>query len=403
MVLPWTGFVRKVLAAVQSGPVSGAGPISRSSSFAVLLGGNVEVNVFGSTCGELADEMKRRYGKGSYHAKILYRGIFKQGAASLAEVRSAGFPGSTAFAERLRADVRFPSCRIVDSREDEAIKYGVALADGRCIEFVIIPSRNRATLCVSSQVGCRMGCKFCATGRMGFVRNLAVEEIVWQVHAARFALGRRVDNIVFMGMGEPLDNFANVTQAVRVMNDQHGLDIALRRVTVSTAGHADGIRNLAAANLPNLRLAVSLNAAEDRLRSSLMPINRAYPLARLKEELLAFPLGRDSVIFVEYVLLAGINDSIESARRLASYLEGLSTRVNVIAYNPGGAQAYTAPPPEQVERFRGWLASRKIFVRVRRPHGRSVMAACGQLGASLPRCPLAGQELTAKVAEKDGT
>jgi 23S rRNA (adenine2503-C2)-methyltransferase len=264
------------------------------------------------------------------------------------------------------------------------VKFASELLDGRIVESVIIPAGGRVTVCVSSQVGCRMGCTFCITGGMGFARDLTPEEIVWQVHAARFTLGRRIDNVVFMGMGEPLDNLDNVIQAMRVMNDQRGLDIALRRMTVSTAGHAEGLRKLALLDKKTLRLAVSLNAADDALRSTLMPINRKFPLSRLAKQLRSWPLARDGVVFIEYVLLAGVNDSSEDARKLIRYLDTLPpVRVNLIPYNGGSRRSYAAPEPDQVRRFAGWLADARVFVRVRQPHGRGIMAACGQLGASL--------------------
>ncbi len=195
------------------------------------------------------------------------------------------------------------------------------------------------------------------------MRNLTAEEIVWQVHAARFRLNRRIDNIVFMGMGEPLDNLVNMTQALRVISDQRGLDIAPSHITVSTAGHADGIRDLATLKIRKLRLAVSLNASNDELRSSMMPINRRYPLSRLKQELLAFPVGKDGIIFIEYVLLKGMNDSRGHARELASYLSGLPVRINVIAFNPFGSTPYTAPGQERVQQFCDWLADEGLFVQ----------------------------------------
>jgi 23S rRNA (adenine2503-C2)-methyltransferase len=206
--------------------------------------------------------------------------------------------------------------------------------------------------------------------------------MIWQIYAARFLLDRRIDNLVFMGMGEPLDNFDNLAQALRVISDQRGLDIAHTHITLSTAGHADGIRKLAALRLRKLRLAVSLNAADDVLRSTLMPINRRYPLGRIQEELRCFPLGKAGVIFIEYVLLAGVNDGREHVDQLVRYLEGIPARVNVIAYNRGASAIYSAPPSEHVHRFCGWLADQKVFVRLRQSRGQGIMAACGQLGAA---------------------
>jgi 23S rRNA (adenine2503-C2)-methyltransferase len=265
--------------------------------------------------------------------------------------------------------------------DDGVVKFITTLSDGKTIESVLIPSNGRITLCVSSQVGCAMGCTFCVTGAMGLVRQLTADEIVWQAWAARFQLGRSVDNVVFMGMGEPLDNFDPVVQAIRVLSDQRGMNIACRHITLSTAGHVDGLRRLAGAELPHLRLAVSINAANDALRSELMPINRRYPLDRLMEELRAYPLDKRGVIFIEYVLLAGVNDSREDAQALARCLRGLPVRVNVIPLNPGpSGVAYAAPDKERVEQFRMWLVEDSLFVRMRRARGAGAMAACGQLG-----------------------
>ncbi len=340
------------------------------------------MELFGITCGELADQLAQRYGRGLHHAAAIYRGAFQKGCTRFDEAPE--FARSPELARRIAADLRLPACRIVATREVAGVlKFATALGDGRIIESVVIPAAGRTTLCVSSQVGCRMGCRFCATGAMGFGRNLSSAEIVWQAWAARFVLAAPVDNVVFMGMGEPLDNFDHVAQALRVMGDQRGLDIAPRRITLSSAGHADGIRRLARLGLPNLRLAVSLNAADDRLRSRLMPINRRYPLARLKAALQAFPTGRGGVVLVEYVLLAGVNDARQDAAKLAAYLTGLAVRVNLIAYNGEAASGFAAPPPAHVERFCHWLADEGVFFCRRRPRGRDLLAACGQLGASL--------------------
>ncbi|MHC1742124.1 MAG: 23S rRNA (adenine(2503)-C(2))-methyltransferase RlmN [Syntrophobacteraceae bacterium] len=341
------------------------------------------MKLFALTCTDLAHELGRRYGKGLHHAAALYREAFKQGNDSFIEAPE--LLSSPAFLDRLATDLRFPSCRIASLQEDGGVvKFASTLCDELTIESVIIPGSGRTTLCVSSQVGCRMGCAFCTTGQMGFARNLETEEIVWQVHAARFALGYRIDNVVFMGMGEPLDNFDNVIQAVRVLSDQRGLDLALSHMTLSTAGHVDGLDRLAALSMKKLRLAVSLNAADNSLRSSLMPINRKFPLEPLAECLRRFPLARNGVVFIEYVLLAGVNDSREAAMQLIGYLAELPpARVNLIPYNGDVPSRYDSPPPEQVSLFARWLTDARVFTRIRQSHGRSIMAGCGQLGASL--------------------
>jgi 23S rRNA (adenine2503-C2)-methyltransferase len=223
----------------------------------------------------------------------------------------------------------------------------------------------------------------CQTGTTGFIRNLSVEEIISQIYAARFEFNLLVDNIVFMGMGEPFDNFDNVLQAVRVLSDQRGFAISLRSITVSTSGVIPGIEKLASMNMPNLRFAVSINAADNDLRSHLMPINKKYPLADLKRALHSLPLGRDGVIFIEYVLIAGVNDSPEMALKLIDYLQGLKVRVNVIPFNESDSLPFSSPTLKQVQMFCNVLVENHLFVRVRQSQGREICAACGQLRGTL--------------------
>jgi 23S rRNA (adenine2503-C2)-methyltransferase len=240
------------------------------------------------------------------------------------------------------------------------------------------------TLCVSSQVGCRMGCTFCETGRMGLLRNLSAREIVQQFVVARRLLADTggIRNVVFMGMGEPFDNFDAVTQAVRVFSDPHGINLPHSRITISTAGRVDGIRRLAALGWPNLHLAISLNAPSDTLRSELMPLNRATPLAELQRALLDYPLPRRGRFLVEYVLLRGINDTPEHAEQVAAWCRPLRCTVNVIPYNPQRDALYETPADHDVIEFVLQLKRCGIFAKRRVTHGRDLMGACGQLGSS---------------------
>jgi len=267
--------------------------------------------------------------------------------------------------------------------QDGVIKIVFKFTDSARVEAVVIPAANRTTLCVSSQAGCRMGCKFCCTGIHGFIRNLNCEEIVGQVFAARHDLGHSIDNIVFMGMGEPLDNINNVVQAIRVMSDPRGFDIAPRHITVSTAGLPEGIRHLGGLALPGLRMAISLNAANDDLRTHLMPVNRSYPLAVLKQALLEYPLKKKEVFFIEYVLLKGVNDSPCHVAELIRFLEDLPVRVNVIAYNSGSDACFMSPSIEDCQHFCTLIADAGVFVRLRSSRGHDIQAACGQLGAGV--------------------
>jgi 23S rRNA (adenine2503-C2)-methyltransferase len=338
------------------------------------------MNILAFTYTELLDDLALRYGKSAYHAAALYREVLRKGNLFIDEAPE--FEKSPELAANLRDDLHIPATILEAHQDAEVTRFTTTFSDGDTIESVIIPEKGRTTLCVSSQVGCRMGCTFCATGAGGFVRNLAVEEIVGQVFSARFTMGREVDNIVFMGMGEPLDNIDNVLQSVRVLSDQRGLSIPRSHITVSTVGPANGLARLAASDLSRIHLAVSINAPTDDLRSSLMPVNRRVSLAALKAQLLAFPHTARDVFLVGYVLLADVNDSHAHAKQLARYLHELPVRVNLIPYNECTSLAYRSPTPERVARFRAWLVQEGLFVRIRQPHGQGVSAACGQLRGS---------------------
>jgi len=273
-------------------------------------------------------------------------------------------------------------------------------------ESVIIPMRGHRgvqwyTLCVSSQVGCRMGCTFCETARMGLVRDLTAAEIVAQHLVARdlmtngaasgqpyryFQSG--ISDIVFMGMGEPLDNFDAVTQAIRVLGEPNGVNFPQAQITVSTVGRVDGLRRLAALEWPNLRIAISLNAPTDALRRSLMPVNRAMPLAELRAALDAYPMARKGRFVLEYVLLRDVNDSPAHARAVAAWSEGLRCVVNLIPYNPQRDAAYAPPDEATIDRFAAEIRHCGVFVKRRRTKGRDLLGACGQLGNGSPRSQL---------------
>ncbi|MBX3377962.1 MAG: 23S rRNA (adenine(2503)-C(2))-methyltransferase RlmN [Phycisphaeraceae bacterium] len=256
-------------------------------------------------------------------------------------------------------------------------------------ESVLIPMIGRGgirtyTLCVSSQVGCAMGCTFCETAQMGLIRSLEPHEIVAQWFTAAHVLGIRPKNIVFMGMGEPLDNFDNVIQAIAVLTDHLGAHVAMNKITVSTVGRIDGMKKLAAQihqpGWHRLNLAVSVNAPNDRIRSQIMPINRAMPMAELREVLLDWPKYGGAKICIEYVLIPGVNDAPEHARELAEYVAPLPACVNLIPYNPRRDSPWPAPDEADVTRFMEWLAAAGAYVKRRRTKGRDMMGACGQLG-----------------------
>lgn len=235
-----------------------------------------------------------------------------------------------------------------------------------------------------------MGCKFCETGRMGFKRDLETFEITGQLYNARHVLGKKIKNIVFMGMGEPFDNFAHVMEAVQIMNEQQGFDIALGHITLSTSGLVPGIEKLAKMKMKGIRLAVSINAPDDKTRSQIMPINNAMPLEILKKSLAAFPLPRGGVFLFEYILIRGLNDSPSQAGLLADFIAPLPVRLNLIPYNPVKGFDYESPSNGEMHRFADLLSAKGVFVIKRWTRGRSVSAGCGQLGLHANPVPRAG-------------
>ncbi|HKK34107.1 MAG TPA: 23S rRNA (adenine(2503)-C(2))-methyltransferase RlmN [Desulfomicrobiaceae bacterium] len=337
--------------------------------------------LLGLSLTDTIQELQQRYAKGKYHAEALYREVFKKGNRDVASAPE--FSASPGLTKRLVRDLSLSFGRIGPCTEQSGpLKFISVLDDGLEIESVLVPMGSYNTLCISSQVGCRMGCSFCETGRMGLVRNLRAEEIVGQILTARFTLQIPVRNIVFMGMGEPLDNQDEVFQAIRVMTEQKGLDIAMSQITLSTAGRVDGLLRLGSMGWSGLRIAISLNAANNALRSTLMPVNRAYPLTVLKRALLSYPLAAGGFFLFEYVLIPGTNDDATHAREIGVYLSGLRARVNLIGYNPGREDTSGAPEDEELHRFAALLRAQGIPVRIRWSKGRAIMAGCGQLCAT---------------------
>jgi 23S rRNA (adenine2503-C2)-methyltransferase len=278
---------------------------------------------------------------------------------------------------------------------DGTIKWKWRAADGRFIESVYMPEKERKTLCVSSQAGCAMGCSFCLTATMGLLRNLTVGEIVDQVHRANRRLvelgegegPRPLTNLVFMGMGEPLANFENLKGALETLLSEDGPNFSHRHVTVSTAGLVPMIRRLGEET--QVKLAVSLNATNDEIRSRIMPINRRYPIAELLGACRAFPMKQGRRITFEYVMLGGVNDTDADAARLGRLLRGIPSKVNLIPYNESPGLELQAPAAERVEAFRDQLIAMDITAVVRKSRGRDIAAACGQLAVTAGS-PLAG-------------
>jgi 23S rRNA (adenine2503-C2)-methyltransferase len=290
-------------------------------------------------------------------------------------------------------DLSLPEIEESHSSEDHSTKCVIRLSDGHRIEAVHMPRRvrnPRVTFCISSQVGCAMGCTFCATGAMGILRNLSAGEIVGEVIALIRALGPDHSaqvTLVFMGMGEPLHNLNHLHQALCVLCHAQGLAIASRRITVSTSGLVSGIEKLAMMH-PRPLLALSLNATTDESRNQTMPVNRVWNLARLRQALDAWPLKRGEKFTFEYVLLAGVNDSTDDAERLAKWLGELRHKhtINLIPMNEHEHASFKEPLETNIQNFSDQLKQRGCFVTVRRSRGRDVQAACGQLVKEKERC-----------------
>jgi len=275
---------------------------------------------------------------------------------------------------------------IVEKEEDldGTVKFALRLEDGNLIETVIIPERDHYTLCVSTQVGCPIGCKFCVTGKLGFKRNLEVYEILSQVVIARRYLKEKGEelplrNIVFMGMGEPLLNLKNLIKALKILAHPKGFNYSRKRLTVSTVGLIKEMEILAR-EFP-VALALSLHAPTDEMRRELIPIAKKYTIEELISACKRFPRIKNSRTTIEYVMIKGVNDSIECAKKLAELLKGYPFKVNLIPFNPYPELPFERPSQEDVERFQKYLLSRKILTTVRKSKGLGIKAACGQLGA----------------------
>lgn len=280
------------------------------------------------------------------------------------------------------ASIELPRVAARRISRDGTHKYLLQLEDGATIETVLIPEGNRRTLCVSSQVGCPMDCRFCATGTQGFRRNLTVGEMVGQVLAVQRDSKEKITNIVLMGMGEPLANYEQVMGAIRLWNDPLGLEIAARRLTVSTCGLVPGIRRLSREGL-QVVLAVSLHAPNDDLRNQIMPINRRYNLAQLMKACREYVETTNRRITFEYALMRNFNDSSEHARQLAQLVKGILCHVNLIPLNPVAAHGWASSTKEQVLLFQKELAKHNIEATIRAERGADIEAACGQLKSRL--------------------
>ncbi len=313
-----------------------------------------------------------------FHAKQIYRWIWRRGVTDFARM--------TDLSQELRAaligaaTVSTPAIARRDVSADGTQKFVLKMGDGRLIESVFIPDTPAQTFCVSTQVGCAMGCAFCLTGKMGLVRNLTAAEITAQVRVLAGSVDRldKSFNIVLMGMGEPLHNYDATMKALRMLNEPEGLALHPKRVTLSTVGLVPMMDRLAGeALMPNL--AVSLHAATESTRAAIVPSNKKYSMQDVIDACKRFPLAKRRRIMFEYVLLAGVNDSPQDARRLVKVLSGVKAKVNLLPLNAATGIPFERPSDEAINAFAKILADRGLNVSVRKSRGRDIRAACGQL------------------------
>jgi len=324
-------------------------------------------------------------GKERFRANQIFKWIYQHDARSFEEM--------TNISKDLRSELT--ETAVISDLQPEAVeeggdgtkKYLFNLGDSQAVESVLIPIEGRNTLCISSQVGCAMACEFCLTGTFKLTRNLTTAEIINQIMAVRRdvrASGEEIRNIVMMGMGEPLHNLDNVIPAIQIMIDGNGLQLSNRRVTVSTCGLVPEMERLGR-EVPNVNLAVSLNATTDELRNRIMPINRRYPLKELLRACREFPLpGRRKVTF-EYVMMGGVNDSLEDAKRLLRLISDIPNKVNLIPFNEHEGCDFKAPTQAAIDAFHSYLIDRHVTVITRDSRGSDISAACGQLKGRLQK------------------
>lgn len=316
----------------------------------------------------------------SFNAIQIFQWIYQKGKGNPSEFTNLSKKVRELLSEKLSWALPKIDSHLISV--DGSEKFLLETHDKLLFEMVLMPYENRVTLCISSQVGCRMGCTFCQTGKMGLKRNLTSGEILSQLLIANQVLQtqeKTISNVVFMGMGEPLDNYEQVVKACRIMVDPNAFSLSMHKVTISTSGLVPEI-GLLGSDLP-VRLAISLHNADEETRSAMMPVNRRYSLAELKKALLAYPASKRYGITFEYVMIEGKNDSLEDAKRLVKYLTGLKAKVNLIPINHFPGIEMKPSTAESLRRFQSYLSERSIPAPIRYSRGQDISGGCGQLAA----------------------
>jgi len=335
------------------------------------------INIKDLSIDELYSFIKKQ-AEPEYRADQIMNWLYKRDASSFCEMTNI----TKTFRTKLYDNAllhKFKSFQSLKS-SDGVTKYRIELLDGNFIETVLIPEKNKSTICISTQVGCKFGCKICRTGQMGFKRNLTSGEIIEQIITVRRDQGKhsKITNIVFMGMGEPLDNFDNLKKSLEIIIYKKALDFSPRYITVSTVGYLPNLINLGE-SFPGIGLAISLNAANNKTRDEIMPFNRKYSIEKIISALKKYPLKPRKVITIEYVLINDINDSPDDAKKLVKLIRDLRCKVNLIPYNDFKSSKYKPPSPEKIEKFRMQLINSGYTCITRKSRGKGINAACGCL------------------------
>lgn len=342
---------------------------------------------------ELATELSNSMGLQPYRAKQIIQWVYRRRVRDFSSMTDITRPVREELGNRYR--IFRPEIASVQLSKDGTRKYLMRMDDGSLVETVLICQPKRYTLCVSSQVGCAIGCKFCRTGLMGLTRHLTTAEIIGQVlrvqdhieelrSANAESMPEQFTNIVFMGMGEPLHNFDNVVRAAKLLNDELGTNFSKRKVTISTSGLVPKIRELGASSVP-VALAVSLNATTNETRDQLIPINKRFPLEELLDALREFPLKGKMRITLEYVMLHGINDTADDLKRLQKLARGIPSKINLIPYNENAGLGFRSPSESWVNHWQRALLDGGLNATVRWSKGQDISAACGQLATESAR------------------
>ncbi|MFC1709135.1 23S rRNA (adenine(2503)-C(2))-methyltransferase RlmN [Candidatus Omnitrophota bacterium] len=311
-----------------------------------------------------------------YHAKQIFSWIYQKRIEDFSLMSNL----SLELRKKMNADFYLSKFHIIKKliSKDGTRKYLFGLEDGNVIESVLIPHKDRVTICLSTQVGCKFACTFCASGALGFVRNLNQAEILSQIISIRKDIASDISNVVFMGIGEPLDNYNVLLSSIRIINAKHGFNIGQRRITISTAGIIAGIKKLSQEGL-QIELSVSLHSALDSKRNKIMPINKRHPLNKLMPCLKDFTKRTKRKITFEYMLIGEFNTAVADAKSLVSIIKGIDCKVNLIPFNPIVKSHFIAPKKLEILFFKDYLIKNKFDVTIRQPRGQDIQAACGQL------------------------